>query len=64
MYVHDQTQGPRCAIACAPALLYRNYLMKFPNGSKGQRSRQQLDNLDGLAALLGEKDQYWTNQNG
>lgn len=28
-YMYDRTQGPACAIACAPGTAYRNYLVPF-----------------------------------
>lgn len=31
MYEADRTQGPACAIACAPATAFRNYLTVHPN---------------------------------
>ena len=65
-YVHDRTQGPRCAMACAPGLVYRNYFFPFPDGTIGQRSHQQIDNLDNLSGLLnsGTGGSFWRNQNG
>lgn len=35
-YVYDQTQGPFAALAAGPAILYRNYFLKRPDGSVGQ----------------------------
>ena len=64
IYQDDATQGPRCAIACAAATVYRNYFLKFPDGQRGQTRDRQIDNLEGIQNLLGEKDQFWTNQNG
>ncbi|EAX96662.1 hypothetical protein TVAG_489440 [Trichomonas vaginalis G3] len=34
-YEYDPTQGPYCAIACAPGALYRNYFVEI-NGKRGQ----------------------------
>ena len=64
IYQDDPTQGPRCAIACAAATLYRNYFLKFRDGTRGQTTARQLDNLEGIQNLLGQKNQFWTNQNG
>ena len=65
-YVYDRTQGPRCAMACAPGLVYRNYFLPFPDGTIGQRGHQQIDNLDNLAEFLsnGSNTSFWRNQNG
>lgn len=62
MYIHDPTQGPRCAIACAPALVHRTYLYMFGNGRRGQRRDRQLNNLSALHTLLGKT--YFTLKNG
>ena len=64
IYQQDPTQGPRCAIACAAATLYRNYFLKFRDGTRGQTTARQLDNLEGIQNFLGQKNQFWTNQNG
>jgi hypothetical protein len=64
-YVFDRTQGPACAIACAPGTAYRNYLVPFdeklsrfdPRTSndkscRGQERLRQLDGLNGFAKDL------------
>ena len=38
-YPHDHTQGPYCAIACGPSILYRNYFVQVP----GSTERGQFD---------------------
>ena len=65
-YVHDRTQGPRCAMACAPGLVYRNYFLPFADGTIGQRGHQQIDNLNNLTGFLhkGTGKSFWRNQNG
>lgn len=50
-YQNDQTQGPACAIAAAPALIYRNCLV--PIGDQiGQTQDRQIDGLAGIGAAL------------
>jgi hypothetical protein len=39
-YVHDQTQGPYCALAAGAALVYRNYFIPNDDGTRGQLERQ------------------------
>lgn len=57
VYARDPTQGPACAIACAPGTVYRNYLLPLPQADGPERLGQtgglQLDTLDGVARLLG-----------
>lgn len=60
-YVNDPTQGPKCALACPAALVYRNYLCR---GGIGQGDTQ-IDCLQDVGALLGNKDgALWHMQNG
>ena len=51
-YELDRTQGPACAISCAPATLYRNYFVPVPCGAErfqaGQTSDYMLNGLDVL----------------
>ena len=49
MYAYDPTQGPACALACAPATVVRNY---FGVDGSGQTRERQIDNLASLAAAL------------
>ncbi|KAH0792880.1 hypothetical protein GPJ56_003144 [Histomonas meleagridis] len=35
-YVYDGTQGPYCSLGSGPAIVYRNYFVKQPNGNVGQ----------------------------
>jgi hypothetical protein len=61
-YGDDPTQGPACALAAAPATLYRNYFLPLGD-SVGQRASRQLNLLAGLAAAL-PGGPYWTVKNG
>jgi hypothetical protein len=46
MYQNDATQGPACALACAPGTLVRNYFVEFPGSeSGGQRRHTQIDTM-------------------
>jgi len=66
-YIGDRTQGPACAITCGPATVYRNYFVPLdaagralPACSKGavqvgQTKARQLENLQELNELLGNK---------
>mmetsp|Transcript_92600 Transcript_92600/g.163805 ORF Transcript_92600/g.163805 Transcript_92600/m.163805 type:complete len:459 (+) Transcript_92600:3-1379(+) len=70
----DATQGPACAVATAPALLYRNYLISVHDGrlgtkkpeGRGQTARMQLNNCRDLEELLLRKtgQQFWEVRNG
>ncbi|KAF4699817.1 hypothetical protein FOZ63_001138, partial [Perkinsus olseni] len=67
-YIHDHTQGPACALECAPGTLFRNYFVKvMSNGTAGeidasdvdtsgaglgQYDKKQLDGLQGLGEAL------------
>lgn len=51
-YQHDHTQGPACAMACAAATVFRNYLV--PVGSQtGQTQTCQLNALKDLDKAIG-----------
>jgi len=50
-YASDRTQGPACALAAAPATVYRNYFA-LVGGQSGQTHERQLDMLADLAAAL------------
>ena len=62
-YANDPTQGPACALAAAGATVYRNYFVPV-RGRTGQTRDNQLDNLEGLAAALGEPGRFWSVRNG
>ena len=58
-YASDATQGPACSIACAAATAYRNYLVPFPdlpNAPIGQTKDRQINNLDKVLEVLGDKE--------
>ena len=54
-YAHDHTQGPACALACAPATLFRNYLVRVDANSDviGQTRLHQINALRDLEQALG-----------
>jgi len=62
-YAHDPTQGPACSLAAAAATVYRNYFAPVA-GVPGQTRERQLDNLDALAASLGQPGAYFEVRNG
>jgi hypothetical protein len=62
-YATDPTQGPACSLAAAGATVYRNYFAPV-GGIAGQTRDRQLDNLDELAAVLGDPGAYWEVRNG
>ena len=51
-YQHDRTQGPACAMAAAPALIYRNHFVPVGDGV-GQTRDRQLNGIAGIGAALG-----------
>jgi hypothetical protein len=51
-YAQDHTQGPACAMACAPATVFRNYLVSV-DGQRGQTRDKQIDALHDLNRALG-----------
>ena len=66
IYANDPTQGPKCAIACPAATVFRNYLV---NGN-GQ-GVEQLDLLADVGAVVANDDlathagnKYWEMRNG
>lgn len=69
-YQNDRTQGPACAISCAAATAFRNYLVdvrsvKGPVRSLGQTEDEQLDGLEDLGqALRNQNGELWDMQNG
>lgn len=63
-YAYDSTQGPSCAMAAAPATLYRNYFVPVGQQS-GQTSNCQIDCLRDVGAALGNEDgRFWRMSNG
>jgi hypothetical protein len=62
-YAFDPTQGPACSLAAAAATVVRNYFVDV-GGVPGQTRERQLDNLDELAAMLGDRGAYWDVVNG
>jgi len=67
-YAFDNTQGPACALACASGAVFRNYFaVPATNnpGVAGQTEKSQINNLDGLEALLDNTTHgYWRVVNG
>jgi hypothetical protein len=59
IYAYDHTQGPKCAMACPAATVFRNY---FAMHGKPQTAQHQINTLEGVEAILEQK--YWTMQNG
>ncbi len=51
-YQHDHTQGPACAMACAAATVFRNYLVQTGN-QVGQTESNQLNTLADLDRSIG-----------
>ena len=67
-YALDHTQGPACALAAAPATIFRNYFATVGDGL-GQTRERQLDGLAGVgaalsAALSRPTADLWTMKNG
>jgi hypothetical protein len=63
-YIYDHTQGPTCALAAAPATVFRNYLVPMAGGC-GQTTERQIDCLSDIGVALGNKDQtLWRMRNG
>ncbi|KAF4691913.1 hypothetical protein FOZ60_014401 [Perkinsus olseni] len=76
-YITDPTQGPACAMECAPGTLYRNYFVDVnadgtlnegggdDSFEPGQRADRQLDCLAYVGkALHNDKENYWHLKNG
>lgn len=63
IYQFDTTQGPRCAVACGAATVYRNYF--YPIGSStGQTEGRQINCLDAMGKQLGNYNNLWIMKNG
>ena len=64
-YERDATQGPACAIAAGAATIFRNYLVRFPDGTIGQTRDRQIDCLRDLGdALAPPGGRPWRMKNG
>ncbi|EER15238.1 conserved hypothetical protein [Perkinsus marinus ATCC 50983] len=79
-YINDPTQGPACAMECAPGTLYRNYFGGLqvnvnPDGTlnddggeslePGQHADRQINCLVYLGKALGNSmERYWHLKNG
>lgn len=64
-YESDRTQGPACAMAAGAATIFRNYLVRFPDGTIGQTRDRQIDCLWDLGQALGNADgRLWRMKNG
>ncbi len=67
-YQHDPTQGPACAMAAAPATIFRNYFAPVA-GVAGQRRDRQIDGLADIGAALAQAlgrpaTDLWEMRNG
>eukprot|EP00053_Salpingoeca_punica_P006185 m.59350 g.59350 ORF g.59350 m.59350 type:complete len:383 (-) comp13571_c0_seq1:217-1365(-) len=62
-YAGDPTQGPSCAMACAPGTLYRNYFTTLAQ-SVGQQRDKQINNLADLEALAATVQQQQQQKAG
>jgi hypothetical protein len=64
-YENDRTQGPACAMAAGAATIFRNYLVRFPDGTIGQTRERQIDCLQDLGQALGnDQGSLWQMKNG
>ena len=64
-YATDHTQGPACAMAAGAATIFRNYLVRFPDGTIGQTRARQIDCLRDLGQAMGNEDgSLWRMKNG
>jgi hypothetical protein len=50
VYYYDKTQGPACAIACAPGTIVRNYFAF--DGTTEQTSENQINTLEGVLTAI------------
>ncbi|TAH48212.1 MAG: hypothetical protein EYC68_21990 [Chloroflexota bacterium] len=64
IYENDNTQGPKCAIACGAGTMYRNYFVPV-NGQVGQSRANQINCLADIGnALDNSNHRLWKMQNG
>ncbi|KAF4675873.1 hypothetical protein FOL47_007114 [Perkinsus chesapeaki] len=76
-YITDPTQGPACAMECAPGTLYRNYFVNVGSDGGlidtattdlfelGQRANHQIDCLNHMESKLDNStNHYWHLRNG
>mmetsp|Transcript_29926 Transcript_29926/g.69614 ORF Transcript_29926/g.69614 Transcript_29926/m.69614 type:complete len:377 (+) Transcript_29926:28-1158(+) len=64
IYSFDRTQGPACAIACAPGTIVRNYKVKLAAG-EGQTATRQVQNLQDIESDIDNAQQkYFKVVNG
>eukprot|EP00605_Chrysophyceae_sp_TOSAG23-4_P002213 GSChrysophyteH1.ASY1.ANO1.2453.1 assembled CDS len=66
-YLQDRTQGPTCAMACAPGTLYRNYFISsdFTTPTFGQSSAYQVNTIAAWDDIVSNPiHQFWKMQNG
>lgn len=68
-YAHDHTQGPACAISCAPGTVVRNYFgLGDPSDrsdARPQKKDEQINNLSDIEGILeNESKQYFQVRNG
>lgn len=60
IYANDPTQGPKCALSCPAATIFRNYLVEGEGGVLGQGDKQ-VDCLRDVGAVVGNgNDKFWT----
>jgi hypothetical protein len=63
IYEDDGTQGPRCAMACPAATVFRNYLWEGCGQTGGDQN--QLNTARDLEKILdNEEHNYWNMKNG
>ncbi len=60
IYATDDTQGPKCAIACGAGTIWRNWFAEV-EGGRGQTADRQINGLAGVSAALGHEIE---NRNG
>ena len=58
-YIYDNTQGPSCALATAPATFYRNWYL-----TTGDHTNHQMNGLKTIMNKLNENRELITIQNG
>lgn len=73
-YSGDRTQGPACALACAPGTIVRNYfaheaLENWTPGkadlTRGMTAKHQVENMKDINELLGhDREQFFRVKNG